>query len=90
MNKILILTTDNCEACAIAKRNINIAIMQTSCEIEVDTKDWHEEDKQFIKRQKVSDFPTVFYLINDVIVNKTVGTYPPAVYLRWIDMYFKK
>lgn len=89
MNKILILTTEGCEACEIARRNVNIAAMQVSTEIEIEVKDW-KEDKEFTKKQKVSDFPTVFYFVNDCIVNKAVGTYPSPVYLRWIDMYFKK
>lgn len=89
MNKILILTTEGCEACGIAKNNINIAILQTSAEIEVETKDWHDVDKDFIKKQRINDFPTVIYFVNNKIVNKAVGTYPSAVYLRWIDIHFK-
>ena len=29
------------------------------------------------------------YYIDDKVIKKAVGTYPSAVYLRWIDMYFK-
>ena len=90
MNKILILTTAGCEACNIAKRNVDFAMIQTKTEIQIEIKDWHEEKKEFIKAHKVKDFPTVLYFIDDKVVNKAVGSYPSAVYLRWIDIYFKK
>lgn len=89
MNKILILTTEGCEACDIAQRNVDIATMQSTTEIQIEVKDYHEVDKRFIVDNKVKDFPTVFYLIDDVVIYKAVGTYPSAVYLRWMDIYFK-
>ena len=90
MNKILILTTEGCEACDIAKRNIEIALTQTSVEIKVEVKDWHEMTRDFIVSHKIKDFPAVLYMINGKVVNKAIGSYPSAVYLRWIDLYFKK
>lgn len=90
MNKILILTTEGCEACTIAKNNVDVALLQTSIEIEREVKDWHEEKREFIVKNKIKDFPTVLYFINGRIVNKAVGSYPSAVYLRWIDIYFKR
>ena len=39
MNKILILTTEGCEACEIAQRNVDIAVSQVSKEIQVEKKD---------------------------------------------------
>ena len=90
MNKILILTTEGCDACIIAKYNIELALSQTSVDITLELKDWHEVSKDFIHKNKIKDFPTVLYFIDDKLVNKSIGTYPSAVYLRWIDMYFKK
>ena len=89
MNKILILTTEGCEACDIAQRNVDIAMSQATTEIQIEIKDWHEEKRDFIVKNKVKDFPTVFYFIDDKLIHKAVGSYPSAVYLRWIDMYFK-
>lgn len=89
MNKILILTTEGCEACDIAKRNIEMAIFQSNKEIEQEVEDWHEEKKDFILRNKIKDFPTVIYFVDNKLVHKAMGSYPTAVYLRWIDMYFK-
>ena len=89
MNKILILTTEGCEACKIAQRNVGVAIVQARQEIEIEVKDWHSVDKDLIVKNKVKDFPTVLYIIDDKVIHKAVGSYPSAVYLRWIDMYFK-
>ncbi len=90
MNKILILTTEGCEACDIAKRNVDIAISQANVEIEIEVKNWHEEKIEFISRNKIKDFPAVLYFVNNRLVNKAIGSYPSAVYLRWIDIHFKK
>ena len=89
MNKILILTTEGCEACSIASCNIESAILQANVDIEKEVKDWHDEKREVIIANKVKDFPTVLYYIDDKVIKKAVGTYPSAVYLRWIDMYFK-
>lgn len=89
MNKILIITTVGCEGCAIAKQNVGIAKAQTNKTINIQVEDWKVLGKKFIYDNKIKDFPTVLYIIDNVIVSKSVGTYPSAVYLRWIDMYFK-
>lgn len=89
MNKILILTTEGCEACDITQRNVDIAMSQATTEIQIEIKDWHEEKRDFIIKNKVKDFPTVFYFIDNKLIHKAVGSYPSAVYLHWMDMYFK-
>ena len=89
MNKILILTTEGCEACEIAQRNVDIAMSQATTEIMIQVDDWHKVSKDLIVKNKVKDFPTVLYIIDDKVIHKAVGSYPSAVYLRWIDMYFK-
>lgn len=90
MNKILILATEGCDACIIAKHNVELALAQTSVDITLEFKDFHDVSKDFIIKNRIKDFPTVLYFVNDRVVNKSVGTYPSAVYLRWIDLYFKK
>lgn len=89
MNRIFIVTTKGCEGCDIAKENIETAIAQFSGTVFVQSKDWHDLDKKFIKKEQLRDFPTVIYYVDDVIVKKAVGTYPSPVYLRWMDMFFK-
>lgn len=89
MFKILIITTEGCEGCNIAKRNIENAILQTSKPITIDTMDYHKVPVKIISKYKVKDYPAVLYFINDTCVSRSIGSYPVAVYLRWIDMYFK-
>lgn len=89
MNKILILTTEGCEGCYIAKQNVELAILRTSKDITVESKDWHNCPKNIIVKHKIKDFPAVLYYVDDKVVNKAIGSYPVAVYVRWIDMYFK-
>lgn len=89
MNKILILTTKGCEACTIAKNNVDIAIKQTGKQIELEIKDWREEGRNFVDMYRIKDYPAVLYFIDNKLVNKAIGTYPSAVYLRWIDIHFK-
>lgn len=88
MNKILVLTTEGCEACTIAEANVKNAIKQSDKKIVVCVSDWKEVSRDFIRDNNIKDFPAVIYLIGKTVVNKTYGTYPQAVYLRWIDMYF--
>lgn len=90
MNKILILTTEGCEACNIAKTNVESAVTDFNKKVFIEIKDWHDIKLEFIKKEHISDFPTVIYMINEKIVHKSTGTYPSAVYYRWMDMYFKK
>lgn len=90
INKILIITTEGCSGCNTTRHNIKEAISQVSYNIEIELKDWHDIPRDFIRAQKIKDFPTVLYLINERVVNKSVGTYPTAIYLRWIDIHFKK
>lgn len=90
MYKILVITTKGCEACEIAINNIKEAISQADADIEIETKDFKEVPKDFIKRNGIKDFPAIFYLTSSIVKFKCIGTYPVAVFLRWIDIHFKK
>ena len=89
-NRILIVTTEGCEACNIAEDNVVAAVAQSSIDIDIEVKDYHEFTKQEQKEYKLNDYPTVLYMFGETVLIRTVGTYPTPVYLRWIDMYFKK
>ena len=86
-NKILIITTEGCEGCYIARKNVDFAIFQSSKEITKEVKD-RDEVKDLIKQNRIKDFPAVLYYVDDIIKHKAIGSYSTAVYLRWIDMYF--
>ena len=88
MYKILVITTTKCEACNIAKSNVSSAV-EGYKNISLVIKDRKDVDKAFLKENKIKDFPTVLYMIDDRIVSKSCGTYPTVVYTHWIKMYFK-
>ena len=89
MYKIVIVTTKGCEACTIAEDNITAAVAQSSVDVDIILKDFHEFNSKEQKLYKLRDYPTVLYFNGDTLVCNSVGTYPVPVYIRWIDMYFK-
>ena len=89
MNKILVITIEGCEACNIAIDNVTNAVFQSSKVIDKEIKDWHKCTRNFIIENKIRDYPAVVYLDDKKVIKIAIGTYPIAVYLRWIDMYFK-
>ena len=89
MYKIVIVTTEGCEACNIAEDNITAAVAQSSVDVDIIVKDFHEFNKKEQKIYRLKDYPTVLYFVNNEVVHRAVGTYPIPVYLRWIDVYFK-
>lgn len=89
MYKIVIVTTEGCEACNIAEDNITAAVAQSSVDVDIIIKDFHEYNKKEQKIYRLKDYPTVLYFVNNEVVHRAVGTYPVPVYLRWIDVYFK-
>ena len=90
INRIVLITTKGCEACKIANDNILNALNQTSLNVDFSVKDISEVPKKMVRDYKIKDFPTVLYYFNDTLCTIKTGSYPTAVYLRWIDMYFKK
>ena len=89
MYKIVIVTTEGCEACNIAEDNITASVAQSSVDVDIIVKDFHKFNSKEQKLYKLRDYPTVLYFANDTLVYNSVGTYPVPVYIRWIDMYFK-
>lgn len=89
MNKIILITTEGCEGCAIMRNSINQAIALTSKEVTFVQKDFKDINKKQLAVNKVKDFPTVLFLKDDLIVRKESGTRPYIVVLRWIDVDFK-
>lgn len=89
MNKIILITTEGCQGCAIMRNSINQALAITSKEITFVQKDFKELDKKQLAATRVKDFPTTFFVKDDLIVRKESGTRPYIVVLRWIDVDFK-
>jgi len=89
MYKILLITTSRCEACNIAKSHI-IDALKGYNDISLEIKDRKEVDRYFLKENKVKDFPTTIYMIDNKVVSKSCGTYPMIVYKHWIKLYFRE
>ena len=74
-NIIRLITTEGCEGCAIAERLIEKAISVAEVEIHlevIDCLDPYYYD--FIKQNNITDYPTTLYIVNDKVIDKTIGT----------------
>ena len=75
MNVIRLITTEGCEGCAIAKRLIEKAISVAEVEIHLEVIDCLDSCYyDFIKQNNINDYPTTLYIVNDKVIDKTIGT----------------
>lgn len=86
--KIALIKTQGCESCSIMAENIETAVAQTKRDVEVVEYNRRDLPKEYLKQEKIKDFPTTLFMVNDIIKYKAVGSYPSAVVLRWIDIHF--
>lgn len=88
MKQIVLVTTDGCEACNIMRKNCVEAIKETSKVIDFKERNIAECSKWFIKKNNITDFPTILLIENDIVKFKYTGTRPKIVILRWTDVWF--
>ena len=89
MNRILLVTTKGCAACLIMNRLLNQAIEESHKSIALEVKDIKKVDTMFLRDNKVTDFPTTFFIKDGVVKFRYTGTNPVTVIHRWIDIHFK-
>lgn len=89
MDKILLITTENCAGCNVAIRNIKAALQETRKKVKLEIKDFSEVDKVYIKRHRIKDFPVACFIRNNNTRFIDRGSKPIIFYLRYIDVYFK-
>ena len=89
MYKILLITTEGCEGCAIMKNNIQAAISKEKKDIAFEVKDRKDINKKFLNINRIKDFPTTILFEYDRLKFKYSGTMPSIVVTRWIDIHFK-
>lgn len=89
MNKIILITTEGCEGCAIAKRNIEEAIKQSKKSIDFEIRDCKEVTKKYLRTFGIIDFPAILFFKDEEFKLKKVGSVPSIIVLRWIDINFK-
>ena len=89
MNKIVLITTEGCEGCAVMRDNTTYAVTTARIEIELEIKDMKELDKKYLRTFGIKDFPTILLFRDGELKYKYSGSMPAIVVTRWIDIYFK-
>lgn len=90
MNKIEVITTEGCHSCEIIKKLIDEAIKLSKVNIdEIIYKDYKEYNKNWLKQNKITDFPTILLIKDNSIKFKFSGTRPVIVIARWLDINIK-
>lgn len=89
-NKVLLITTDGCRACEIMIKLIQEAIAGYKHPVSLIVKDIKDVNKDFLKRKRINDFPTMFLSKDDIVMFKYEGTAPAVVILQWMKVYFNK
>lgn len=89
-NLVMLITTNGCEACHIAKRLIEKAISCVEIDIRFEIVDcldpyyWN-----FIKENNVTDYPTTLYIVDDIVKDKTIGTRTVYNIVKKLNKVFK-
>ena len=89
MKKIILITTDGCYACQVMHNMIKEALSNTRAVVNYERVNRKDLDSSYLKRYKINDFPIIQYIIDDVVMFQTEGTYPSAVVNRYIDVHLK-
>ena len=90
MKKICIITTTGCVACNILKSNVKEALSYIkNNDITLIVRDKRDFTKNYFKINKITDFPTMLFINDDVIKFKYCGSAPVAVIYRWLTIHFK-
>ena len=88
MNKIMLITTEGCLGCTIARNSINEAIKETKKSITFEDIDCKELTKKFLRTFGIVDFPAILFFKDEELKVKKIGSVPAVVILRWIDINF--
>lgn len=88
MNKIMLITTEGCLGCAIAKNSINEAIKESKKSITFEERDATKVKKQFLRTFGIVDFPAILFFKDEELKVKKIGSVPAVVILRWIYINF--
>lgn len=89
MNRIVLVTMNDCESCSITERRLRDAI--ASCkklEVTFEIKEREKVKPSYLKMMRITDFPTVLFYKDTDLVFKFVGNYPTIVILQWIHKHY--
>lgn len=86
--KILLITTEGCEACRIMDNIIQKALDNYEKQVDYEIKDKDTIDIEFLKKHHINDFPTTILYQNNLIVFITAGTKPADQLRRDMVVHF--
>lgn len=66
MNKILLITKENCFGCNVMKDIITKAIKETKIDVKFTIQDYHDVDEDILKKYSISDYPTTMFIDNNI------------------------
>ena len=92
MNKIILFTTQGCEGCVIAERLLKRVVENKNIKLEVnDVYDYinaSEQNKHFISRYFINDYPTTVFMRDNEVLTKCIGTMSMAQIEELIKYYY--
>lgn len=93
MNKqkyhIYLVTTQGCKGCVIQEKIIKEALDTVKADIHFCVSDYTKFKHSNPEYDKFRDFPTTLYVIDGVVLARTIGTQPLALVLDKIYSCFK-
>lgn len=90
MNSIIIIETEGCEACKIARNLTKKAIIKANVTVELAFMDGvkPERNKKFCNNHNIKDFPTTLFVKDSKILESYVGTKPITEIIDKIKIHF--
>lgn len=88
MNKIVLITTQGCQGCIIARNSINTALAETNKDITFEEIDRKNVQKKYLKKFEIEDYPAILFFRDDELKVKKIGSVPAIIILRWINLNF--
>jgi len=88
MNKIVLITTQGCQGCIIARNSINEALAETNKDVTFEELDCKNVQKKYLKKFGITDYPAILFFRDDELKVKKTGSVPAIIILRWINLNF--
>lgn len=86
--KLVIVTTEGCQACSMVIENVKEAMINTTKVVTVEVKDKDEVGRKYLKYHNITDFPTLLFFVNERVKYKVSGNKHKNMILRWVDLHF--
>lgn len=76
MNRVVVIVTEGCEACAFMQRIVAKAYNEAKIEdTSIGVYNFDEREvENLIKENNITDFPTTLFIKNGTVIDKIIGT----------------